>query len=467
MSEELKRANEIIFSKKPTKYKNNFHYDVPVGWMNDPNGPIEYNGEYHVFYQYMLDSYRNGATHWAHVKTKDFLHWETLPIVLAPDMPYDFNGCWSGSSAIVDGKLYLLYTGNMLGSQHQCLAISDDGINFKKVDFNPVIGLDMLPEDSIEHSFRDPYIIKDKDSYYALIANKDVVKDCGRVIVYSTTDWKNWNYLGTLFEDYRMADPGICECPSFTKIDGKDILLTSRNCVPTIGKQFRNFADCIAYIGKLDIENVSYQHDEGHLLDYGFDFYAAQFLNLKDRTVLISWLQMWETTYPTAEYGWVGSLSFPRDVRIVDNKIKQFPVKELDSYCEFVCEGSINNEISIEKRSLRIKIDAYGSRCGFDIIGTNGELKCYYDEENGEIIMNRSGNIPNSVHRLMENTHERIYPCGKLDNIKFDVLIDESTVEVFINDGNAVMTSTFYIEEAFIKLHTDLKLNYQIYEIKK
>ena len=112
-----------------------FHMTPTIGWMNDPNAFSVYKGEYHLFYQYHPYANKWGDMHWGHVKTRDFIRWERLPAALAPDMPYDKDGCFSGSAVeLPDGRQLLMYTGvrqvreengEVHDFQTQCMAIGD------------------------------------------------------------------------------------------------------------------------------------------------------------------------------------------------------------------------------------------------------------------------------------------------------------------------------------------------------
>ncbi|MFZ2464981.1 MAG: glycoside hydrolase family 32 protein, partial [Caldibacillus thermoamylovorans] len=134
----LKSANEAINEAKKkvnTRYRLGYHIMAPANWINDPNGLIQYKGEYHVFYQHHPFDENWGPMHWGHVKSKDLVHWEHLPIALAPTEEYDKDGCFSGSAVDDDGVLTLIYTGNRFIDQEkdildqcQCIATSTDGI---------------------------------------------------------------------------------------------------------------------------------------------------------------------------------------------------------------------------------------------------------------------------------------------------------------------------------------------------
>ncbi|EAC9468344.1 glycoside hydrolase family 32 protein, partial [Listeria monocytogenes] len=120
----LDKANrfiEMMRGKVNPQYRQNYHFSAPIGWINDPNGFIYYKGHYHLFYQYYPYDSRWGPMHWGHARSSDLVHWEDLPVALAPDQPYDSGGCFSGSAIERDGKLYLFYTGcqEIDGISHQ------------------------------------------------------------------------------------------------------------------------------------------------------------------------------------------------------------------------------------------------------------------------------------------------------------------------------------------------------------
>ena len=125
-----------------------YHFMAPAYWINDPNGLIFYKGEYHLFYQHYPYAPQWGSMHWGHAKSKDLVHWEHLPIALAPSESYDLDergGCFSGSAVDDNGILSVLYTGTVIRDgiviQTQNLATSEDGITFQKYEGNPVIRL--------------------------------------------------------------------------------------------------------------------------------------------------------------------------------------------------------------------------------------------------------------------------------------------------------------------------------------
>ena len=104
MKESIRKANQYIDEnrvKVNQQYRGAFHLLPPIGWMNDPNGFVYFLGEYHLFYQFYPYDSVWGPMHWGHAKSKDLLHWEELPVALAPSESYDKDGCFSGSAIAV------------------------------------------------------------------------------------------------------------------------------------------------------------------------------------------------------------------------------------------------------------------------------------------------------------------------------------------------------------------------------
>lgn len=476
MSELLKKAAEYLAAcENPMTFKNSVHYDVPTGWMNDPNGVIEAFGKYHVFYQHHPFAAEPREIFWGHTATSDFIHWESLPPVLAPDKPYDRSGCWSGSAIMHEGKLYLMYTGNSDGIQQQCLAYSEDGIHFEKYSGNPVIRSAQLPEGSDPYAFRDPCLIREGDGFLVLLGAKDTRNDCGRVLVYKSGDLIKWEYVGSLISRKEMVDPGIFECPSYAQFGEKSVLIASLNFMPTRGKLHRNFADTVGFVEEADLLAPDFFVETEQLLDYGFDFYAPQVLHAKDgRKILIGWMQMWEVTYPTQTYGWVGSLSIPRELTLRGNRLRMQPAREFNACCrEFsrgILEGgNCSKEIPLRGACrIRMEIDGITGRGGLRLVGREGELSCRYDSKVKEIIMQREGSfVPKSETSLEENVWERIYPCEACGRICLDVWIDTSSAEVFVNDGEAVLTSTFFLTDTKIEiLENETVIEYFAYSVE-
>ena len=288
-----------------------YHFEPRVGWMNDPNGLVFFKGKYHAFFQHYPYAPRWGQMHWGHAVSEDLIHWEELPIALYPDMAYeDDGGCFSGSAVEKDGRLYLFYTSvsHELG-QTQSVAWSVDGIQFAKYPGNPVIRENPLHT----RDFRDPKVSLIDGTYYMVVGSGDA--EGGKVLLYRSKDLLEWEYVGVLFTD-EASRPAI-ECPDFFKLDDKYVLMYSKMNVPEGSTQFvvGDFVD-----GKLVNGSVSCPVQ-------GLDFYAPQTFERENRRIMIGWMYHWGKDVQEG-CGFAGALSIPRELKLMNGNIYNFPVEE-------------------------------------------------------------------------------------------------------------------------------------------
>lgn len=290
-----------------------YHFEPAYGWMNDPNGLIYFKGKYHAFFQHNPKESKWGQMHWGHAVSEDLIHWQELPIALSPDMDYENDGgCFSGSAVEKDGIMYLFYTSvsENLG-QTQSVAMSEDGVHFRKYDGNPIIS---EPPCDGSKDFRDPKVTVIDGKYYMVVGSgKDGI---GKVLLYKSEDLLNWEYIGVLYENKAFGK--VFECPDFFKIGDHYVLMFSKMITDMNKTQF--------IIGDFDGERFypkSFQSPEN-----GPQFYAPQtFEDDNGRRILIGWFYDWEKN-PAPGLTFAGALTVPREMKIDDGKIHLFPVAE-------------------------------------------------------------------------------------------------------------------------------------------
>lgn len=343
-----KAYNEIEQHKKLVEsdpYRMAYHLMPPVGLLNDPNGFIQWNGVYHLFFQWMPFHTGHGAKFWGHYTSNDLVTWKLEPIALAPSEWYEKNGCYSGSAVEHEGKLKLLYTGNVkdeLGNRetYQCLAESSDGIHFDKK--GPVIH---LPEGYTPH-FRDPKVWEHEGQWYMVIGAQ--TKDLkGSVVLFQSDNLENWEYKGAIVSSEDLGY--MWECPDLFHVDGKDVLLFSPQGLEPQGLHYHNVYQTGYMLGKFDYEKVDFNHGSFQELDRGFEFYAPQtMVDEKGRRIMIGWMgvpDQNEDKFPTIPYKWNHNMTIPRELSVENGKIIQTPVKELKNMRQ---KGN-SYELSIEE----------------------------------------------------------------------------------------------------------------------
>ena len=305
LSEKLKKARDYeaqYMPYVPEEERPLFHVTGAIGWINDPNGFSCYKGEYHLFFQYHPYKPVWGPMHWGHVKTRDFIRWERLPAALAPDMPYDEDGCFSGSAVeLDDGRHLLMYTGVRAESQEdgtvkhyqtQCMAIGD-GVNYEKYEGNPVLTAKDLPRGGSDIDFRDPKMWREDDGFYAVIGNRPS-DGSGSILLYHSEDGFHWEYRGRVASNHCQYGK-MWECPDFFRLDGMDVLMVSPQEMMPIGLEFHAGNGTVCILGHVN-EKRHMIRENMHAIDYGIDFYAPQTMLTPDgRQIMIAWMQNWDT----------------------------------------------------------------------------------------------------------------------------------------------------------------------------
>ena len=437
--------------------KPSFHLCAPIGWINDPNGFSTFNNEYHLFYQYHPYDVVWGPMYWGHSKTNDFIKWEQLPIALAPEASYDMGGCFSGSALEYDGKHVIMYTGVLdnkdengerVVRQTQCIAIGD-GENYEKLECNPVITHEMLPEGSSLEDFRDPKIWREGEEFYCVVASRSN-DGSGQILMYKSNNLKEWEFV-TIVDNSKNKVGRLWECPDLFSLNGKGVLIISPQEVKATKDGFHNGSNTAYLIEKYDNEKKSFERESCNVIDFGLDFYAPQTLESIDgRRIMIGWMHSWENRIVPGNFKWCGMMTMPRELTIRDGCLIQNPIREIENYYKNTVEYNnliIKDEVSLDGifgRELDITIDIDGSQAEeFKIkLAKNNEYETIisFNSKKNIIEFDRSysGNYGDILHKREMKVRDK---NGK---VKMRLIIDKYSVEIFANDGEQVMTSTFY-----------------------
>ena len=238
-------------------------------------------------------------------------------------------------------------------------------------------------------------------------------------------------------------------------IDGKEVILTSPQNLPQMDNHFQNVHSGLYLLGKLDFETGRFDLKKIGELDNGFDFYAAQSLHMPDgRYIMISWKEMWDRNYPTQAEGWAGTYSFPRELSMDGDCLIQKPARELDRFCKnkVTCQSlSItDSEVSVKGISgtvtrIRLTLEpGTAARAGVKLFaGEEHETVVYFDREEGVLAIDRSkSGIPFTGSE--DNVNVRKLDIDSPESIELEMLLDVSSLEVFIDGGRHVMTANVY-----------------------
>ncbi len=440
-----KQADDYIAihaQKVKDDFKPKQHFSAPVGWINDPNGFVFFRGEFHLFYQFNPYESVWGPMHWGHAKSEDLVNWEQLPVALAPDKDYDKDGCFSGSAIVKDDVLWLMYTGHIVNedgtvSQVQNMAFSTDGIHFEKIEQNPVATADGLPEEVIANDFRDPKIFEKDGHYYSVVATKHQ-DNVGCIVLLSSPNLTEWKFESIFLKG--EANQGfVWECPDYFEVDGQEYLIISPMRYQKDGNDFININSNIFVTGHVDWDRKVFVADSFKEIDHGHDFYAAQTTEGPEgERVMIAWMHTWGRPLVTNDLGhkWYGQMTLPRLLKQGENGLRQvLPAGILNSFDDIEIGQVIQGP---SKLSLKLD-DSLDLKLGTD----QDYLQFGYDKESQEVYIDR-GHL--DIQQTGEEEWSTIRRSVTVEAEELLIMIDTNCVEIFVNNGQEVLTSTYYVE---------------------
>lgn len=440
-----------IAAPRHSAYRPQWHHAPRQGFINDPNGFIFHQGAYHLFYG--LDPLTAGDKnrYWVHYTSSDLVNWDEQPVALYPSDWFDCHGVYSGHAISTEKELMLFYTGNVrIGENRdrmttQCIATSTDGIHFTKS--GPVIK--ELPPGVTPHC-RDPKVVRNGDHWLMLLGAQEETSEGrlqGRLAMYRSDDLYNWSYVGLSGDE--MGDFGyMWECPDLYQVDGQ---LISNFCPQGISSEseFHNIPHHCGYAQATLDENDQLSLEGFKELDYGFDFYAPQTAEAEDgRRLLIGWMGMPdEIEQPSLQDNWMHQLTCLRELHWKNGRLYQTPVRELqairgDEHQVEFTGPIIKQVVDVESKSFELHTRFSWPETGSVTLRLmdSGEYYCNFvlDADNQRILLDRSHTLPSDGELMRE------IPWQNSQDVELQVLADSSSLELFINGGEQVMTARIF-----------------------
>ena len=480
------KLSDTFDTTNTEKFRPVFHHTPLYGWMNDANGLVYKDGEYHLYFQYNPYGSKWGNMHWGHSVSKDLVHWEHL----APAIARDTLGHIFSGSSIVDqeniagygaGSILAFYTSaSDKNGQIQCLAFSkDNGRTFTKYEKNPIL----CPADGLK-DFRDPKVFRyEPEDKWVMIVSADK-----EMRFYDSKNLKDWNYMSSFGEGYGVQ-PCQFECPDMVElpVDGdlnrkKWALIVNVNPGCYFGGSATQY-----FTGDFDGKKFSCdsQPNVTKWLDWGKDHYATVcFSNTGERTIAVPWMSNWQycNIVPTKQFRSANAL--PRELSLYtqDNEIylSAAPVPEIKTLRKEKKEipaFTVANDYHID--SLLADNDALeitageAEIMGFSLFNDKGEkVDIYFNLPEKRLVMDRtkSGIVDfgkKSVSHEIE-VHDRRKttsinyiddfalatwaPIKKENKYTLDVFVDKCSVEIFLNGGKVAMTNLIFPSEPYNRM---------------
>lgn len=446
-----------------------YHYSQPENWSNDPNGMIYLDGEYHLFYQYNPFGTKWGHMSWGHAVTKDLQTWETLPVALTEIQNTDGStDMFFSGGAVIDSLntsglfqpgfkqgIVAIYTihknkdGKGLG-QSQGVAYSEDkGRTFKIYEGNPVLDIG-LPD------FRDPSVMWDPQNKVWIMTVAVPLEY--KVQFYWSKNLKEWELKGEFGGKGDITK--IWECPSLTQVPVEDSSEKKWVLIISSGHKYEGYVGMQYFVGEFDGKTFTPQDQNGVFhIDEGKDFYAAiPFGNppaSQPNPIIIGWANNWAyaNDIPTETYR--GQFSLPRKLSLVKEngvyRLRQKPIIAGSIPTEKVSlsKGETFSSALSKKNDnvfrLVLDIDLKDSK-GFELEilkHQNFSTLVSYDVQTSQLIFDRTRSGETGFHESFSGI-ESMPVAPENGKLNLDIIVDKSLVEIYGNQGKAVMTELVF-----------------------
>lgn len=468
-------------------HRPQFHFSPPEKWMNDPNGMVFYDGEYHLFYQYYPDSTVWGPMHWGHAISKDMVYWEQLPIALYPDsLGYIFSG-----SAVVDWKntsgfgseenppMIAIFThhdpvgaeAKRLDFQYQSIAYSTDkGRSWTKYEGNPVV-----PNPGIK-DFRDPKVSWHEayQQWVMVFAAWDHVK------FYGSPDLKNWTHLSDFGKEWG-SHGGVWECPDLFPLKVQDTNLSKWVLLLSINPGAYNGGSGTQYfVGDFDGKTfqldphfgLGVKDEQGVWLDYGRDNYAgvtwSDIPEVDGRRLFLGWMSNWDYAQVVPTKTWRSAMTLPRELVLASSveglRVLSKPVEELKklrtaSYQMEAQQVDQQLDIEVNKMLLEIELEvnleaSKAKEFGIAISNTKGEVyKVGYSIADQHFFSDRTKSGRTDFSTAFAEKRHTAPRIATNNLLSIHLYLDVASAECFGDGGATVLTDIFFPSEPFDQVY--------------
>ena len=493
----LMRLSDTFDTTITDYYRPSYHFTPLYGWMNDPNGMVYKDGEYHLYFQYNPYGSKWGNMHWGHAVSRDLIHWEHLDPAIARD---PVGHIFSGSS-VVDKKntagfgkdaIIAIYTNNSVNHDEvQCIAYSNDnGRTFTKYEGNPVL----TPFDGLK-DFRDPKVFwYEKDKCWFMIVSADK-----ETRFYKSKNLKKWDYVSA-FGKGLGQQPCQYECPDFFQLpvngdekNKKWVMTMNINPGCWFGGSATEY-----FVGDFDGKNFTCPDaNDVKWLDWGKDHYATvTFSNTGNRVLAITWMSNWQYANLTPFKQNRGANGLPRELKLYEKNGKYYisedvapealalrkSTKELGSQTvegEKAFAGATSGMEGAFEIEADVTADANGI-AGIELYNNKRERTLIYiDMKEGKVVMDRTESgltdfgkqsVPHDIELAWDKQRaaEGKQPARIENSINYkndfalatwaplslcqegkktfhlDIFADKSSIELFVDGGRIAMTNLVF-----------------------
>jgi fructan beta-fructosidase len=438
-------------------FRPQFHFSPPANWMNDPNGMVYLDGEYHLFYQYYPDSSVWGPMHWGHAISRDLVHWEHLPVALEPDE----HGFIFSGSAVVDHDntsglgtseypaMVAIYTYHdpvgekeqRVDFQTQGIAYSNDrGRTWVKYEANPVL------QNPGIRDFRDPKVIRiegdnGKGKWLMSLAVWD------KISFYSSPNLLDWEFESDFNPEW-AAYGGVWECPDLFPLQTEDgtqkwILFVSINPGGPQGGSATQY-----FVGNFDGKTFTTESQEIKWLDYGADNYAGvTWSNIPEsdgRRLFIGWMSNWQYAQVVPTHPWRSAMTLPRNLELIkkgaDYIVASRPIRELEKL-RTNSKITTGHEFTLDNELIELELVPDQQEFSITFLNKQDE-KVILQLKDGQLLFDRSQSGLVGFNNDFKKPHLTPLNGTSINTVR--IFLDRSSMEFFFNGGEITLSELIF-----------------------
>lgn len=453
---QLKPAFPPDMSIPSTRFTGDFHrpkyHAVPkAGWGNESHGLVYYNGLYHMFYQKQGNGPYFGFQNWGHFTSPDLINWKETEVAIWPNPGWESVGNWSGHLVVDNSNIaHIIYTGvDGVKAAIGEATSTGDLLHWNKNNSNPLI-----PNSPVawpNNDFRDPYVFREGNTWYMLVGSGLKSPQTGTVFLYKSSDLNAWQLIAPLFIDQSyLNDPGLFwEMPVFWKFGDKYMLLVNKT--PSGGSPAKAFYWVGNFVNETFVPTDPHSKNLeviNHLLS------PCVNRDAQDNPVAIGIIPDLLPGSEQYNHGWAHVFGLPRTWQMVNDTLYQKPHPNLESlrtnptnYSNVSISTAGSNYFNRQGWQLEIKATIQpgtAKQVGFILdknISNSEYTRIYYDYQNFNMVVDHSKSSTNP--NTPKNIQSEFFYLAPGQPVEWDIFIDGSVIDVFINNKWAFATRAF------------------------
>ena len=448
---------------RPELYRPQVHYTPHHNWSNDPNGLFYKDGVWNLYYQFNPNGIECdfGGMSWGHASSTDLMHWQEKSPVLYPDgMGAMYSGCSvvdkDNRAGFGNGAVLAYYTASG-EKQVICLAISTDGgETFWKYEHNPIV-----PSTGLVN-FRDPKVVYDphRGRWTMMVAKG---WDLG-IEIWHSYNLMQWDFDGIFRVNTERCNMSQWECCDLLYFEQADKWVAVVSINPN---GYITGSSTMYFVGSFDGVTFTPDADDyPRWLDYGADCYAGvTFDNAPDgRKVMIAWMNNWDYAPACPPSAWKSAYTLPRELSLKQMGghwvLCSTPVSELDKIASAWHDAATGMEniggdyadaweakitLSLANDATITLSNKYGNEY---VIRVNAQQRIIYCDRGG-----RTGEFNFSTLFAVPSMSAPIE--GNEQYLTLDIVVDQSSVELFAGEGSTCFTNTVYPRSIYRNIAVD------------